>query len=218
MHDPEKKPIAKISSEKYFKERKVAIETTMVTANEIKLGILDLKNFDLFYMLGRYAPNFYNALGFNGHAKIREFVESGGGFVGICAGAYFGAKCGCGIGLIDTEIFDIDHWARGASNACEIRFTKEAPSLLGNKWPMPFRGLKVVYVSGPMLKPGPNSTSILDFWSDLRGLAQDIKTPMKGNSAITIGQCGKGRVVLISAHCESAKSPKASHDLLIKLF
>ena len=60
-------------------------------------------------MLGGFAPNFYNELNYSGHEAIQNFVMCGGGFVGICAGAYFGAgNSNCGIRLIDVDTFDIN--------------------------------------------------------------------------------------------------------------
>jgi glutamine amidotransferase-like uncharacterized protein len=75
----------------------------------------------MFYMLGGFAPKFYNALDNPGHEAIQTFVACGGGFVGICAGAYYGAgNSNCGIRLIDVDTFDINQWNRGSTNNCEL--------------------------------------------------------------------------------------------------
>ena len=89
----------------------------------------------MLYMLGGWAPNYYDALETDGHTMLKDFVAQGGGFVGICAGAYYGSEWG--IGLIDVKVFDIDHWNRGTSDACHIKYTKEAASLVGEGFPLP---------------------------------------------------------------------------------
>jgi hypothetical protein len=83
---------------------------------------------------------------------------------------------------------------------------------------MPTKGMKVRYANGPMLEVGSGATSIMKYESDLRGQANKIPTPMKGNTAIAAGMYGEGRVVLISAHPESPKSPNEAHDLVVRLF
>jgi hypothetical protein len=70
MSDPNKAPIGKISSEAYFRERKIEFTSQKITAEDIHNGALSLNNFDVFYMLGGFAPNYFNALGDLGHAMI----------------------------------------------------------------------------------------------------------------------------------------------------
>lgn len=43
-------------------------------------------------------------------AEIKTFVANGGGFVGICAGAFVGSSWG--LGMLDVELPWVDEWAR----------------------------------------------------------------------------------------------------------
>ena len=132
MSDPSKAPITQISSAAYLKARNVPFTTTRLTAQDIHDGQLTTGNFDVFYMLGGYAPNYFNALGDLGHTMIMDFVSQGGGFLGICAGAYYGAgRSNCGIRLIDVDVFDIENWARGSTDHCHIKFTQKATDVFG---------------------------------------------------------------------------------------
>jgi biotin--protein ligase len=41
---------------------------------------------------GGVETNYYNDLGEDGRAKIVEYVQNGGKYLGLCAGAYFGCS------------------------------------------------------------------------------------------------------------------------------
>lgn len=60
-----------------------------ITPQEIIAGKLD--NFDILYMTGGWAVPYIRDLRNGGTAKIRDFVERGGGYIGVCAGAFFAA-------------------------------------------------------------------------------------------------------------------------------
>ena len=52
------------------------------------------ERFDVLVIPGGFAPNTVDALGALGARKILAFVEDGGGFFGVCAGAYVGSTWG----------------------------------------------------------------------------------------------------------------------------
>ena len=60
-----------------------------ITPEEIIGGKLD--DFDILYMTGGWAVPYNRDLRNGGLAKIRNFVVQGGGFIGVCAGAFFAA-------------------------------------------------------------------------------------------------------------------------------
>jgi len=60
---------------------------TYVNASDIKNGILE--DFDLLCIPGGWSWDYYRSLGTLGESKILDFVSNGGGYIGICAGAYF---------------------------------------------------------------------------------------------------------------------------------
>ena len=63
----------------------------------IRKGGLDSQGFHVLVVPGGFAPNFAEALGELGSKRIREFVTGGGGFIGICAGAFLGSTWGSGM-------------------------------------------------------------------------------------------------------------------------
>lgn len=94
-----------------------------ITVKDLLAGVLKKENYSILCLPGGYACNWYDdqkGFGNVGEAYIKEFVFSGGGFVGICAGAYIGSKWG--LGLIDVSIRDEGHWNRGKGR-CNISFT-----------------------------------------------------------------------------------------------
>jgi glutamine amidotransferase-like uncharacterized protein len=60
---------------------------TILSAASIKAGALN--DYDLFVVPGGYAADYNDDLGYGGLNEIRSFVEGGGAFFGVCAGAYF---------------------------------------------------------------------------------------------------------------------------------
>ncbi|MGQ9459778.1 MAG: BPL-N domain-containing protein [Candidatus Bathyarchaeaceae archaeon] len=60
-----------------------------VTASDINNGLITYPTYKVLYMPGGYAADYNTAISNNGDQNIRNFVSSGGGYIGICAGAYF---------------------------------------------------------------------------------------------------------------------------------
>ena len=66
------------------------IQGQRITAEQIRQG--ELFKFSTFIMPGGRDRPYAAALDGRGNAQIRSFVEQGGTYLGICAGAYYGAK------------------------------------------------------------------------------------------------------------------------------
>jgi len=65
------------------------VESNRIDGAAIKAGELANNEYDIIYMPGGMA-NFYTVgLGNKGINNLRNFVKNGGGYIGICAGAYF---------------------------------------------------------------------------------------------------------------------------------
>jgi glutamine amidotransferase-like uncharacterized protein len=62
---------------------------TTVRGQDIKDGCLD--DYDLLMWPGGHYPAYWEEVGLEGKAEIQEFVSRGGGYLGICAGAYYAA-------------------------------------------------------------------------------------------------------------------------------
>ncbi|MBR5710900.1 MAG: hypothetical protein IKX40_09090, partial [Thermoguttaceae bacterium] len=62
-------------------------EMTKVTGQQIRDGILD--NFDIFLLPGGMSSTEAESMQPEGVKKLKEFIKSGKGYLGFCAGAYF---------------------------------------------------------------------------------------------------------------------------------
>jgi len=153
------------------------------------------------------------ALGDDGRKNVREFVEAGGGYVGVCAGAYL-ATCDYdwSLHILDAKVIDRPHWNRGFGTV-EIALSDEGRKLFD----VHDDKLSIYYHQGPLLAPAENPKI-----ADYRGLATfsteiaNNGAPqgvMCGTGAVAIGEYGKGRVFCFSPHPEKTDG---QHELLIK--
>lgn len=140
-------------------------------------------------------------LGAAGREAVRKFVASGGGYVGICAGAYLAsADYEWSLNLLDAKVLDRKHWARGFGNV-DLSLTPQAASQLQ----MPVKST-VYYHQGPILAPAgrddiPDYVEWARFLTEVRkdGVPGGV---MPGKTAIASGSYGAGRVLAISPHPE----------------
>ena len=142
-----------------------------------------------------------------GVAAVRTFVDGGGGYVGICAGAYL---AGAGVKSY-TALLPWQHtqpWAKGEATL-DVRLTDAGKQLLGGE----FAAFQTRYHNGPVYpdvlgqsqKAGARTQPLplAEFASaatDKRGV---VHAGMVGTPAIVADVAGKGRVLLISPHPES---------------
>ena len=141
-------------------------------------------------------------LGENGRETIRRFIREGGGFVGICAGAYLAsADYSWSLNVLDAKVVDRNHWARG-KGMVQIELTDAGQRVLKSK----DQQLKIFYAQGPLLAPR-NHPDIADY-ETLATYQTEIaengapEGVMKGTTAIARGEFGRGRVFCFSPHPE----------------
>ncbi len=171
-----------------------------VTAEQIRQGVLS--NFDVVAQGGGRASLQAQALGDEGKEKIREFLRKGGGYVGICAGAYLAASDRpFYLRIINARVVDREHWARGGGDV-QIRFTDEGKVDLRQDAPE----VTIRYNQGPLLardsQPDlPSYTELAVYQTEIaeKGAPQGV---MKGTSAMISAPFGNGRVFLSSPHPE----------------
>jgi N-formylglutamate amidohydrolase/phosphoribosylformylglycinamidine (FGAM) synthase-like amidotransferase family enzyme len=142
------------------------------------------------------------ALGDEGRRLVREFVEAGGGYVGVCAGAYL-ATCDYewSLNILDAKVLDRKHWNRGFGTV-EIALTDKGRELLGVKDSQ----LPIYYHQGPLMAPAEKS-EITDYDSLATYRTEIAKNGapegvMPGTTAIASGTHHKGRVFCFSPHPE----------------
>ena len=141
-------------------------------------------------------------LGENGREAIRSFIREGGGFIGICAGAYLAsADYSWSLNVLDARVVDRNHWARG-KGMVQIELTDAGRQALKSKE----QQLPIFYAQGPLLAPR-NHPDIADY-ETLATFKTEIaengapEGVMKGTTAIARGDFGRGRVFCFSPHPE----------------
>jgi glutamine amidotransferase-like uncharacterized protein len=175
-------------------------DLTLVTAAEIQNGILD--NFDVLIQPGGSGSRQALMLGEQGRKQVKKFVAEGGGYIGICAGAYLAsASYPWSLGILDARVVDSEHWARG-NGEVEIKLTANGREALETEKEQ----CPIFYGQGPLLAPGENRD--LDDYEQLAAYETEIAKNgapsgvMKGTTAIARCSYGKGRVQCFSPHPE----------------
>ena len=193
-----------------LKERpNLGLET--ITVADIRGG--SLERCDVLILPGGSGGGQGRALGEEGREAVRAFVREGGGYVGICAGAYL-ATCeyDWALRLLDATVVDDEHWARGVGRV-ELTSTARGRELLG----LAASPIPVHYENGPLLGAAgapdiADFESLATFRSEIAGNGAPGGV-MPGTTAIAAGRFGAGRVLCFSPHPEK---PPAPRDLLYK--
>jgi glutamine amidotransferase-like uncharacterized protein len=143
-------------------------------------------------------------LGEDGRQQVRQFVSQGGGFLGVCAGAYLATNdYTWSLNLIDAKVVDRKHWARGTGTV-QLELSPSGQDLFKAK----SSELEIFYGQGPLLARRewddpkiPDYESLAIYGSEIakNGAPNGI---MKGTSAAVRCDYGKGRVFCFSAHPE----------------
>ncbi len=178
---------------------------TLVGPADIRDRVLDL--FDVVVFPGGSARAQGQAIREAGRDHVREFVRSGGGYLGICAGAYLGT-CRLEQYLSMVRAFHYSPWERGEQRV-DIELTEYGRDLLGMAdQPGPF---DVRYANGPLFFHEAGLVPDLDLpafevvarfrsGTTWEGQVQEV---MVDTPAIVSAEFGRGRCILISPHPES---------------
>jgi len=164
---------------------KLAISYRELSEQDIRDG--GLGDCSLLIVPGGYTARYVDALGEEGFEQIREFVVGGGGYVGICAGAYIAARKvevpgrPPGLGIIEIE--NVRRAGRGIRT---ITIAKpERPVVKG------YAGqVDIWYQNGPVMKAGQS--------------VETLAVYEEGGAAIVWVSYGQGRVVIFSPHPEGS--------------
>jgi len=170
-----------------------------VCGADLCAGALD--QFDVIIIPGGSGSKEAATIGEDGRTRIRKFVEDGGGYIGICAGAYL-ATSGFpwGLKILDAKTAS-PKWERGHAMV-KIELTNRGREILGER-----RGeFDCKYANGPILVPA--QIELLPDYEPLAFFRTEVaeknvpKGIMINSPAIVAGCCGKGRVIAISPHPE----------------
>ncbi|MES2697706.1 MAG: BPL-N domain-containing protein, partial [Verrucomicrobiota bacterium] len=166
-----------------------------------EMGTRDLAEFDVIIFSGGSGSAQSKAIGDAGRKNVREFVERGGGYLGICAGAYLACSgFDWGLGILNAKTVS-NKWRRGGGMV-KAELTDEGRAVFG-KVETPF---VIRYNNGPIIKPHdradlpPYKIAAL-FRTELaeNGTPKGV---MVDSPAAVYAPFGKGRVMTISPHSE----------------
>lgn len=146
-----------------------------------------LEDCSLLIVPGGYTARYVDALGEEGFEQIREFIAEGGGYIGICAGAYIAARKvevpgrPSGLGIIEIE--NERRAGRGIRTITIGR--SEHPVVKG------YAGkVDIWYQNGPMMRAGAG--------------VETLAVYEEGAAALICATYGQGRVVIFSPHPEGS--------------
>jgi putative intracellular protease/amidase len=170
------------------------IKLTRLKGADIAAG--GLRGYDLVMFTGGSGSAEAAGLGEKGREEVRDFVRNGGGYVGICAGAYLACSgFEWGVGILNAKTVS-SKWRRGQG---EVKVEGEA---FGEK--LTDRGVR--YANGPIIKADvrkdlPAFETLVSFRTELA----ENDTPvgvMVNAPAMVRSSYGLGRVFTSSPHPE----------------
>ena len=174
------------------------ISVTVLKAEGIQAG---LDGYNVVIFTGGSGSKQAKAIGDSGREVVKKFVENGGGYIGICAGAYLACDgFSWGLHVLDAKT-PSSKWMRGKGDV-KIEFTGKGREILG----LPSGQLDIRYANGPILVPAKND-GIADFepLAFFRTEFAEHESPkgvMINSAAIVSGSFGKGRLIVSSPHPE----------------
>jgi CubicO group peptidase (beta-lactamase class C family) len=181
------------------------VEVRRMTADEIRSG--KLAEIDVLVHPGGSGSGQGKALGEDGRKAVVQFVKSGGGYLGVCAGAYLATNdYDWSLHLIDAKCIDRKHWARGKGTV-SLKLSSTASTFFGHVGEQ----IDIHYGQGPLLgRPEWDDTDVPDYESLAiyeTGIAEKGAPAgvMPGTSAIVRANYGAGRVFCFSPHPESTE-------------
>lgn len=176
------------------------VSVRKLTADNIRAG--ELNDVDVLIQPGGSGSRQGNQLRADGRESIRRYVRDGGGYIGICGGAYLAsAHYKWSLNILDARAVDTEHWARG-HGMVQIGITDTGKSLLRTTE----KQLAIQYWQGPLLAPANRSD--IDDYDVIATFDTEIaengapKGVMTGTTAIAKGKFGKGGVICFSPHPE----------------
>ena len=189
------------------------LEWSYVSASDIRSGVLSER--DVLLFPGGKGSDMARALEEEGRSIVQEFVNQGGGYVGICGGAFLAtAGYDWSLGLTNAQTLtgklsvpglgEKSMVARG-SGQVKIGLTDSGRHLFGDHPP----ALDVRYSGGPILSPAsvadlPSYVPLAIYRSEI-WLYEQQRGTMIGTPAIVAAPFGQGRVVLFSPHPETSR-------------
>jgi hypothetical protein len=168
------------------------VEAVRVTPDDVRNGALD--RFDAVLFTGGRGSVQGELLGEDGRERVRRFVRGGGGYLGICAGAYLamqGPPEFNKIAIVGAHNLTGDAWQRGSRETRLVPTDRSTP-------------LGMHYENGPIferevvrgLEP---FVSLATFDADVYMEEYGTRSgEMRGTPAVIAASYGRGRILLFS--------------------
>lgn len=182
-------PVA-FAAERDLVEGTEGFALTVVTPHDVRAGALDEQ--DVVVFMGGSGTAQGRNLGDEGKQRVKDFVARGGGYIGVCAGAYLALQ--------------------GEDEFHKLRIVA-GRNRTGDFWQRGIAGLdvdaggatfKLFYANGPILEPAPAeglapyvglASYVGEIYNRSKGTGPG---EMPGTPAITASRFGDGRVLLFS--------------------
>ncbi len=183
-----------------------------VAPADIREGALD--QFDTVIFPGGSGSGQAKGLREAGRQAVRRFVRRGGGYVGVCAGAYLAtANYDWSLALLAADSIDRKHWRRGKGTV-RMALTPAGRTRFGREDAGP---LDIHFHNGPILAPAdredlPDYTVLARYRTGI-GKGEADPAVMVDTPAVASGAFGQGRVLVFSPHPDMTEG---LHDLLVR--
>lgn len=176
------------------------VSVTRVKAED--WATIDLQAFDLVAFTGGSGKAQAESIGEEGRKNVREYVRGGGGYLGVCAGAYLAcSNFSWGLGILNASTVS-SKWQRGKA-FMDAELTADGRKLFGEVTGT----FKVRYGNGPIIQPAgrtdlPAYTTVTFYRSEIAENGTPVGI-MVNSPAQTMSTFGKGRVFISSPHPEN---------------
>ena len=183
-------PVA-FAAEKALLGRSAGFRCTVLRPGDIQAGALAEQDVAVF--MGGSGTAQGKALGDVGKQAVKDFVHAGGGYIGVCAGAYLalqGEEEFHKLRLVAGRNLTGDSWQRGIAGL-EVRAEGRPP-------------FKLFYANGPIFTPVPTEglapyRGLADYVGEIFNVSKGTgPNEMPGTPAIVASAYGQGRVLLFS--------------------
>ncbi len=185
-------------------EMDAALEARLLTTKDIADG--KLSEIDVLIVPGGGGSRQYLNMGSAGREAVQQFVRDGGGYVGICAGAYLITDTPeyASLAMSGAEAHDIEHDNRGRGIA-KVTLTEDGRGLFPEVADQDT--LYIMYYEGPVVLPNPDSntkyTSFATMESDVHVEGNAPADMTNGKSFLYIAEYGKGKTASVVGHPEA---------------
>ena len=183
-------PVA-FAAEKALLEQSAGFVCTVLRPADIRGGALAEQ--DVIVFMGGSGTSQGRALGDEGKLAVKRFVAGGGGYIGVCAGAYLamqGEEEFHKLRLVASRNLTGDFWQRGIAGL-EVKAEGR-------------ENFKLFFANGPIFTPAPTeglapyislATYVGEIYNQAKGTGAG---EMPGTPAIVAAAHGEGRVLLFS--------------------